>query len=171
MTGWRRSSRSSRGLRIEVGLLRIRDRGAHRCHHLRRCGRRPGEGRSRGSSHSCSRRAGRRFSRRRSSLKHWCASDGRHGTHLWLWCPGCDERDPGHAGAHAVEVAPAGPEPRWQWDGNLERPTLTPSILCLGLIRCHSFVRAGQWQFLADCEHSLAGRSVPLPPLPDWLLG
>lgn len=32
--------------------------------------------------------------------------------------------------------------------------------------RCHSFVRDGQIQFLGDCTHALAGKTVPLPPFP-----
>lgn len=35
---------------------------------------------------------------------------------------------------------------------------------------CHSFIRSGQWQFLADCAHKLAGQTVPMVPVPDWLL-
>lgn len=34
---------------------------------------------------------------------------------------------------------------------------------------CHSFVRDGQIQFLGDCTHALAGKTVPLPPLPTYL--
>ena len=32
---------------------------------------------------------------------------------------------------------------------------------------CHSFVRDGQIEFLADCTHGLAGQTVPLLPWPD----
>lgn len=35
--------------------------------------------------------------------------------------------------------------------------------------RCHSFVRDGKIEFLNDSTHSLAGQTVDLPPLPDWL--
>jgi hypothetical protein len=31
---------------------------------------------------------------------------------------------------------------------------------------CHSYVREGQIEFLADCTHALAGQTVALPPLP-----
>jgi len=34
---------------------------------------------------------------------------------------------------------------------------------------CHSFVRNGQWEFLSDSAHTLAGQTVPMVPLPDWL--
>lgn len=36
--------------------------------------------------------------------------------------------------------------------------------------RCHSFIRNGQWEFLGDCTHPLVGKTVPLEPLPDWLV-
>lgn len=66
---------------------------------------------------------------------------------LWFWCPGCDE-------AHAVPVT--GPK-AWTFDGNLDAPTLSPSLLCRrgGDSVCHSFVRAGRMQFLGDCTHAL----------------
>lgn len=86
---------------------------------------------------------------------------GNSGTKLYLWCPGCDQ-------LHGPEVV--NPAKRWQWDGNLEAPTLSPSILTHGTQRCHSFLKAGQWQFLVDCEHALAGKTVPMVPLPDWLI-
>lgn len=34
---------------------------------------------------------------------------------------------------------------------------------------CHSFLRAGRWQFLGDSAHALAGQTVDMVPLPDWL--
>ena len=35
---------------------------------------------------------------------------------------------------------------------------------------CHTFIRAGQIEFLGDCTHALKGQTIPLPPLPDWVL-
>ena len=68
--------------------------------------------------------------------------------------------------------------PAWTWDGNLEAPTLSPSILThtepyvdgKGTGICHSFISAGIVEFLGDCTHSLAGQKVPLPELPDWFV-
>lgn len=85
---------------------------------------------------------------------------------MHLWCPGCDS-------LHGVYLeGPDGyrPDTCWEWDGDLERPTVTPSIL-VHSPRCHSFVRTGQWVFLTDSEHSLAGQTVDLVPLPDWMVG
>ena len=107
------------------------------------------------------------------------ATDGM----LLFWCPGCD-------GAHGIKVG-EGAGPRWGWNGNADKPTFTPSILCRypkmtaeaearlergerlaeGEERwphtdevCHSFVNDGRIQFLGDCTHALAGQTVDLPP-------
>lgn len=39
-----------------------------------------------------------------------------------------------------------------------------------GPVCCHSYVKAGRWEFLGDCTHDLAGQTVPMVPLPDWLV-
>jgi hypothetical protein len=54
--------------------------------------------------------------------------------------------------------------PSWEWNGSTESPTLWPSLLthgCDGTV-CHSFVRDGQVEFLADCTHEFAGQNVEL---------
>ena len=75
----------------------------------------------------------------------------------WFLCPGCDE-------AHVFYL------PRWTFDGNRESPTMTPSLLLRrpGHV-CHLFLTSGRLQFLSDCTHELAGKTVDLPPIPDWL--
>ena len=96
------------------------------------------------------------------------------------WTPPGMERSPENAG-----------KPIWGFNGDLERPTLTPSILWrtghyagampLGecpickraqerehetfCVVCHSFVRDGRIQFLPDCTHALAGQTVDLPEI------
>lgn len=55
----------------------------------------------------------------------------------------------------------------WSWNGDIEKPTLHPSILTTyqhGSVthRCHSFVNDGVIQFLQDCSHELAGQTVEL---------
>ena len=74
-------------------------------------------------------------------------------------CPGCGE-------AHMIKV------PVWSFDGNFERPTISPSIKATNpnsepSFVCHSFVRNGQIEFLGDCTHSLAGKTVDLPEWPE----
>ncbi|MCE9559262.1 MAG: ammonia monooxygenase [Armatimonadetes bacterium] len=98
---------------------------------------------------------------------------------LMFWCPGCDE-------AHGVPVEGL---KAWGWNGSVDTPTLTPSIIVKskwpmvdgemvhpfkykgeypcdnGEHVCHSFVRGGRIEFLGDCSHELAGQTVDLP---DW---
>jgi hypothetical protein len=99
-----------------------------------------------------------------------------------FWCPGCD-------GAHGVRVG-EGVGPRWDWNGNADKPTFTPSILVRSetwtppvnsenldewkrnpwlqtkvATVCHSYVTDGRIAFLSDCTHQLAGQTVDLP---DW---
>ena len=83
------------------------------------------------------------------------------GQHLLFWCPGCD-------GAHRIRYGAEG-SPRWTWNGDKVLPTFSPSILVnkgrqnpQGHV-CHSYVRNGQIQFLGDCTHALAGKTVDLP--------
>jgi hypothetical protein len=59
---------------------------------------------------------------------------------------------------------------RWNWNGDIEKPTLSPSILQTAgpdghKDICHCFVRDGVIEFCGDCTHSLTGKSMPLP---DW---
>jgi len=84
------------------------------------------------------------------------------GARVWFFCPGCEE-------AHAVRVMSTGGGSVWEWNGSEEAPTFSPSLLCTGVGRCHSFIKDGKIQFLNDCSHALAGKTVPLPELPDWL--
>lgn len=89
------------------------------------------------------------------------------GKALWMFCPGCQHAHRIHVQWSAADLAAP---PVWEWDGNLQAPTVAPSILVSGGGTCHSFVRGGIWEYLSDCTHHLAGQHVPLPPLPDWLV-
>lgn len=61
----------------------------------------------------------------------------------------------------------------WQFNGDLERPTFTPSMNVLlpskdnggWETHCHSFVTDGRIQFLGDCKHKMAGQTVDLPEI------
>ena len=47
---------------------------------------------------------------------------------------------------HAINVGQAElPGSFWRWDGNKERPTLTPSILRCDVCRWHGFLTNGEW--------------------------
>lgn len=68
-----------------------------------------------------------------------------------VFCPGCNMH-------HSFDE-------RWTYNGDPEKPTFSPSLLCNPdhvKIRCHSFIRDGQWQFLSDCYHELAGKTVDM---------
>lgn len=85
------------------------------------------------------------------------------GTSLWWWCAGCDE-------AHRCPLAPYdGASATWDWNGDHEYPTLSPSVACEGKTRCHSYLRSGRQEFLADCGHALAGKTVVVSLLPEWM--
>lgn len=86
---------------------------------------------------------------------------------LTFFCPGCDAIHTVWTNEHN-----RGPGPRWTFDGNVDFPTFSPSILVSfgERTKCHSFIRNGEIQFLNDCAHVLAGKTVPLPDLPDWFL-
>lgn len=98
---------------------------------------------------------------------------GVEGGGLLFWCQGCRE-------SHLVRVGD-GPGPRWHWNGDVERPVFTPSVLVRGVqflsdeqtvpLVCHSYVgcngaRPGEIVYLSDCTHELAGQVVPLAELP-----
>ena len=82
-------------------------------------------------------------------------------------CPGCKIW-------HSFRVKGKAPTPVWTWDGDLEKPTFSPSLLVQfgwengkHTKRCHSFVRGGNIQFLNDCTHELAGQTIPLEQISD----
>lgn len=82
----------------------------------------------------------------------------------WYWCPGCAEKC-GH-GAHVFST------PIWGFDGNMSKPTVSGSILIYGSEtqpRCHSFIESGKIRYLEDSEHPLAGQTVPMVAVPEWL--
>ena len=93
------------------------------------------------------------------------------------WCPGCEEMH--------------GLPDEWKFDGNLEEPTFTPSFRHSGVRKvmvdgewtgewvrdaegnpvkfvCHYILTKGILNFCSDSMHALAGKSVPLPPLPEF---
>ena len=103
---------------------------------------------------------------------------------LMFWCPGCSE-------PHRVQHG-AGSGSRWTWNGSVDKPSFSPSVLvrwghyasyrdktdcwCTYYAAhpeepryfecrvCHSFVTDGRIQFLSDCSHTLAGQTVDLTP-------
>ena len=93
--------------------------------------------------------------------------DGEGKSHYYMFCPGCNE-------IHGVDE-------RWDFNDNFTYPTFGPSLLVTTdwhekgkgheKRRCHSFIKGGEWVFLKDSNHELAGKRVKIPPLPDWVMG
>lgn len=89
-----------------------------------------------------------------------------------VWCPACSE-------AHVVAVEkPLGNGAKWTFNGDLEKPTFSPSLLVKTGSAvdpdfkdgpddpptvCHSFIRDGNWEYCPDSRHELAGKTVPIP--------
>lgn len=79
-------------------------------------------------------------------------------------CPGC-------GWTHMLNTGPG--RPRWTFNGDLDRPTLSPSINHRQEFTaadrparvCHSFVEDGRIRFLPDSTHQLAGQTVDLPEI------
>ena len=99
-----------------------------------------------------------------------------------FFCPGCK------CGHGVWTTNRNGVGANWTFNGNMEKPTFSPSILIRSHMWtppvtpenmaewdkapwpqtkvetvCHSFVRDGMIQFLGDCTHELKGQTVPLP--------
>lgn len=82
---------------------------------------------------------------------------------IWMsrivfFCPGCEEH-------HQIDRS-------WQFNDNLDLPTISPSILIDYTIAdkrvvCHCYVKEGRTQFLDDCTHKLRGQTVDLSEV-DW---
>jgi hypothetical protein len=86
------------------------------------------------------------------------------------WCPGCQS-------GHEIAVTqPLANGAKWTFDGNMERPTFSPSInIRWGKYAggnedhggvCHYFIRGGMIEFCGDSTHALAGKTVALPDIP-----
>lgn len=97
---------------------------------------------------------------------------------IFVWCPGCEyTSDDGRkvGGLHLLPISGnTKKRPTWKWNGDLVRVTLSPSIITKinrkKRFVCHSFLQDGYWWFLGDCTHSLARQTVPMLPLPDWVV-
>lgn len=95
---------------------------------------------------------------------------------IMLWCPGCERIGSGdtkYGGLHMIPVlGNTRTLPRWDWNGDLVKVTLYPSMLTRGSgdFICHSFLRDGVWDFLTDSTHQYAGQKVDMRPLPEWIL-
>lgn len=81
-------------------------------------------------------------------------------------CPACGY---GHAvpvnGTTAKDST--GKDVSWEWNNNLELPTLKPSIMVNrvafpGYPKCHIIITDGKLHFMGDCSHDLKGKVVEM---------
>lgn len=96
---------------------------------------------------------------------HYAENDER----MVFFCPGCEN-------GHYVRIK--GQQPVWDFNGDLVSPTVSPSLLIKSYrvvdgveipIVCHSFIKAGRIEFLNDCTHKLAGQTVDLEDVKEWI--
>lgn len=78
-----------------------------------------------------------------------------------FWCEGCKC----HHGVWTTKRN--GNQAIWQFNNDLEKPTVTPSLLVHWKLEsgdkvCHSFINNGNIQYLSDCTHKLAGKTVEI---------
>lgn len=85
------------------------------------------------------------------------SSESQQVTAYALWCPACKH-------AHVLRIV--GESPVWSFDGNMTAPDFRPSqVVRTGAHTCHFNVARGILQFLPDCTHELAGKTIPMV---DW---
>lgn len=92
-------------------------------------------------------------------LEHGAAGE------MVFWCAGCNCM-------HFFRYVAEEKLPCWSWNNSMTRPSVNPSIL----VRygqgekpakiCHFYIRDGLIDYLSDCNHSLAGKTVPMTAAP-----
>lgn len=105
-------------------------------------------------------------------------------SYLQFWCPACSED---HLIVYDGPDRSTRPDLYWGFDGNYDSPTFTPSVLVTGYKTvndengwtgewvkdasgnpvpklCHTYVTAGQINYLGDCQHDRANSVAALPP-------
>jgi hypothetical protein len=96
----------------------------------------------------------------------------QHGQEYFFWCPACKM-------VHAITN-------KWQFNGDFNAPTFSPSILVQGVqritdeeaarilngenieprpLRCHSYIENGYIRFCDDSLHDLKGQTLALEPV------
>jgi hypothetical protein len=76
-----------------------------------------------------------------------------------FFCPGCKYD-------HPFRVKPQGARPVWSFNGNVNEPTFSPSLLVFKddpTKRCHLIMTNGKIQFCSDCFHDLKNKTVDCP--------
>lgn len=95
-------------------------------------------------------------------LFHYVSEDGNTELYYFM-CPGCKI-------THPIHVKYPGHATSWSFNGDVNKPTFSPSLLVYPTHRngrCHSFIRDGQIQYQNDCDHELKGKTVDMPEYSD----
>ncbi|MDR3635698.1 MAG: DUF6527 family protein [Isosphaeraceae bacterium] len=82
---------------------------------------------------------------------------------FFFWCPACQE-------PHPYWVDDPDPRKTWQFNGDFNRPTFTPSLRVFGdghATACHLNLTDGKIYYHGDSPHALAGETVELPDYPE----
>lgn len=110
-----------------------------------------------------------------AKIKRYTEKDGGYHGELGFMCPGCrkmhwindketnKEKEPHYRylKEHNLKLPDV-----WEFNNDFERPTVRASVLTWNdESRCHSFITDGKIQFLSDCTHELAGKTVELPDI------
>ena len=94
--------------------------------------------------------------------------EGTNKKGLTFYCEGCEM-------SHSI-IYEGTSGPIWKWNNSLDKPTIKPSIkaqwvktnpkthLKVRDMICHSYVKEGMLEYLTDCTHKLAGKTVPMSP-------
>jgi hypothetical protein len=97
----------------------------------------------------------------------------RRGPNYLHWCQGCKE-------GHVYPTARVN-GPNWSFNGNVQSPSFTPSMLIYipagnygednkfvpQRTRCHYYLTDGRLAFCTDSPHEFSGQTVPLEPIPE----
>jgi hypothetical protein len=106
--------------------------------------------------------------------KLWERSTDR-GQWFSVWCEGCQCGHPFRVKSTLPEKS-GFDDPNWSFNGNHDSPTFRPSLL--NRVRnvekpdtfesvCHLHVTDGNVEFLNDCSHVMAGKTVPMSNIPE----
>lgn len=100
-----------------------------------------------------------------AKIKRYTESDGAYHKELGFMCPGCNRR-------HFICDSKSENHIHcWDFNNDFENPTIRPSVLVSWPSNiCHSYITDGKIQFLGDCTHSLAGKTVDLPEIESHLI-
>lgn len=95
------------------------------------------------------------------------------GEMYWFWCPGCNSHH-----TYRTKLAKGEAGPTWGFNGNMEKPSFTPSLRVFYPAHmehgvkvpektlCHLYLTDGVIRYEGDCIHNLAGKQVPLGEIP-----